>query len=119
MPASLHRRAAAMASSRASPATKRRAMRRVVVLEVTQVPNFLFAESFRSTDRNMRVNYRRLSRMTLVFVLFQELFSVDRGHASRTSRGDRLAIAVVLHVTGDEHPGNGSQAAVLGDQVAV
>jgi hypothetical protein len=55
----------------------------------------------------------------LVFVLFQELFGVDGGHASRTSRSDRLAIAVVLHVTGDEHPGNGSQAAVLGDQVAV
>src|SRR5690242_21664638 len=54
MPASLHRRAAATASANVSPATKRRAMRRVVPLEITQVPNFLFSESFRSADRSMR-----------------------------------------------------------------
>jgi len=119
MPASLQRRAAAMASSSVSPATKRRAMRRGAGLEVTQAPNFLFAESFRSADRSMRVNYRSLSGMTLVFVLFQELFGVDRGHATRARGGHGLAITVVLHIACHKHARNRGQAAMLGDQVAV
>jgi len=41
-------------------------MRRVVPLEVTQVPNFSFSESFRSADRSIRIYYRSLRRMKLV-----------------------------------------------------
>src|SRR5215469_6065138 len=108
-----------MASCKDSPATKRRAMRRVVAFEVTHVPNFLFSESLRSADRSMRVHYRRLRGMTLVFVFFQELFRVNRGHASGAGGGDRLTIAMVLHVARDKHAGDGSQAAVLGGEVAV
>src|SRR5215467_7938994 len=119
MPASLQRRAAAIASSSVSPATKRRAMRREVPLEVTQVPTFLFAESFRSADRSIPVNYRRPRGMTLVFMLFEKLFRVDGCHAARARGSDGLAVAVVLHVAGNEYAGNRGQAAVFGKQVAV
>src|SRR5262249_39356154 len=51
----------------------------------------------------------------LVFVFFKELFGVQRGHASRSCGRDRLPVAVILHVPGDKHTGNGSQAPVLGD----
>src|SRR5260370_15567952 len=54
MPALLHSRAAAMASSSVSPATKRRAMRRVVPLEVTHLAKPLLSESLSSVDRSMR-----------------------------------------------------------------
>src|SRR5258706_13570677 len=54
MPRLLHSLAAAIASSRVSPATKRRAMRRVVPLEVTQLAKPLLSESLRSVDRSMR-----------------------------------------------------------------
>src|SRR5207248_2028939 len=49
-----------------------------------------------------------------MFVLFEELFRVDCRHAAGTRGGDCLPIAVVLHVAGDKHAGNGSQAAMLG-----
>src|SRR6266436_1101610 len=54
MPALLHSRAAAMASSSVSPATNRRAMRRVVPLEVTQLAKLLLSASLSRVDRSMR-----------------------------------------------------------------
>src|SRR5881398_2562952 len=55
----------------------------------------------------------------LVFVLFQKLFGIDRGHAAGARGRDRLPIAMVLHIAGYEHARNGGKAAVLGEQVAV
>ena len=55
----------------------------------------------------------------LVPVFFEELFRVQRGHAARTGRGDRLAITVILHVPGNEDSGNLRQAAVRRDEIAV
>src|SRR5712691_3641182 len=57
--------------------------------------------------------------MALGLVLFQKLFRVHGGHATGTCGRDGLAIAVVLDVPGNEHAGNGSQAAVPGNQIAV
>src|SRR6266478_4417247 len=57
--------------------------------------------------------------MKLAFVLFQKLFGIQGGHAAGTRGGDRLAVAMVLHVAGNEYTGNRGQAAVLGEQVAV
>src|SRR5215471_6916917 len=54
-----------------------------------------------------------------MLVFFQELFRVDRRHAARPCGRHCLPVAVVLHVTSDKHARNGSQAAVLGDQIAV
>ena len=54
-----------------------------------------------------------------MFVFFQKLFRIDCGHAAGARGGDRLAVAVVLHVAGDKDAGNIREAAVLGDQVAV
>src|SRR2546430_1932893 len=62
---------------------------------------------------------RRLSGITLVVVLFQKLFRVDRGHATRARGGHGLAITVVLHIACHKHARNRGQAAMLGDQVAV
>src|SRR6267143_3572337 len=56
--------------------------------------------------------------MKLVLVLFQKLFRIYGGHAARARSGNRLAIAVVLYVAGNEHTGNCRQAAVLGEQIA-
>src|SRR5437016_14392933 len=55
----------------------------------------------------------------LVFVLFQKLFGIDRGHAAGARGRDRLPIAMVLHIAGYEHARNGGKAAVLGEKVAV
>ena len=62
---------------------------------------------------------RRGQLAYLMLVLFEELFRVHRGHAARPRRGDRLPVAVVLHVSRDEHARNFRQAAVRGQQVAV
>src|SRR5229473_1523559 len=119
MPALLHSRAAATASSSFSPATNRRAIRRVVPLEVTQLAKLLLSESLRSVDRSMRNYYGSVGKAKLAFVLFQKLFCVQGGHATGACSGDGLAVAVVLHVTGNENTGNRSEAAVPGEQVAV
>src|SRR6267143_2580740 len=119
MPSLLHSRAAATASSSVSPATNRPAMRRVVPLEVTQLAKLLLSESLRSVDRSMRNYYGSVGRAKLAFVLFQKLFGVQGGHATGACSGDGLAVAVVLHVTGNENTGNRSEAAVPGEQVAV
>src|SRR5215472_9112843 len=142
MPASLHCRAAAIASCKVSPATKRRAMRRVEPFDVTQVANFLLSESFRSVERSMRAQLsqprgnetspvssdcfadsnngaRVKTAGASMFVFFQEFLGINRSHAPRSSGSDRLPVAVILHVASNEHARNGSQAAVLGDQVAV
>src|SRR6266851_9337015 len=119
MPALLHSRAAAMASSSVSPATNRRAMRRVVSLEVTQLAKPLLSASLSRVDRSMRDNYGSVGRSKLVFVLFQKLFGINGGHATGARRGDGLAIAMVLHVTGNKHARDGGEAAVLGKQVAI
>src|SRR6266852_4011508 len=55
----------------------------------------------------------------LVFVLFQKLFGIHGRHATGARSRDRLAIAMVLHVAGNEHSWNRGEAAVLGEQVAV
>src|SRR5207249_11446822 len=47
------------------------------------------------------------------------LFPYTTLFRSRSRSGNGLAIAVILHVTGDEHARDGSQAAMLGEQVAV
>jgi hypothetical protein len=39
-------------------------------------------------------------------VFFEELFYLERGHAPRTSRCDRLAVAAVLDVSTGEYPRN-------------
>src|SRR5260370_7413023 len=57
--------------------------------------------------------------MKLAFVLFQKLFGIHGGHAAGTRGRDRLAVAMVLHVAGNENTGNRGQAAMLGEQVAV
>src|SRR5437879_247524 len=57
--------------------------------------------------------------MKLVFVLFQKLFGIDRGHAAGARGSDCLAVAVVLHIAGYEYAWNRGQAAVLGKQVTV
>src|ERR1700674_540003 len=119
MPALLHSRAAATSSSSVSPATNRRAIRRVVPLEVTQLAKPLLSESLRSVDRSMRNYYGSVGRAKLAFVLLQKLFGIQGGHATGACSGDSLAIAVVLHVTGDENARNRSEAAVPGEQVAV
>ncbi len=103
-----------MASSSASPATNRRAMRRVVPLEVTQLAKPLLSASLSSVDRSMRNNYCSVGSTKLVFVLFQKLFGINGGHATRARGRDRLAIAVVLHVAGNKHARDGGEAAVLG-----
>src|SRR6266446_2642096 len=123
MPALLQPRAASMASSRVSPATKRRAIRRVVPLEVTHWAKRGLSASLRSVERSIGIQLCpsrtfRTSR-ALVLVLFQELFRVHCGHASGARGRDGLTVAMVLHVTGDEHAGNGGQTAMLGDQIAV
>src|ERR1700675_2368473 len=108
-----------MASSSVSPATKRRAMRRVVPLEVTHLAKRELSESLRSVARSMQYDYARGKASRLVDVLIQELFGIEGGHAAGACCGYGLAIAVVLHVSGDKHTGNRGQGAVFGDEVAV
>src|SRR5271155_5380343 len=108
-----------MASSSVSPATKRRAIRRVVPLEVTHLAKRGLSESLRSVARSMQYDYARVNPLGLARVLFQELFRIESGHAAGARSGDRLAIAMVLYVSSNEHAGDGSQCAVLGDEVAV
>src|SRR5579885_3381211 len=119
MPRLLHSRAAAMASSSVSPATKRRAMLRVEPLAVTKCANFWLCASLSSVDRSMKDDYAREGKRELVSVLFQELLGVYGGHAAGAGGGDGLAIAVVLHISGDENARHPGQAAVPGDEVAV
>src|SRR5579859_4248923 len=112
-----------MASSRVSPATKRRTMRRVVALEVTQCANPGLSESLSRMERSMKLHYAcgadDLLGQHLFVVLFQELFGVNGCHASGARCGDRLAIAMVLHIAGHEHAGNGGLAAIQRDEVTV
>src|SRR6266852_2038670 len=112
-----------MASSSVSPATKRRAMRRVVGLEVTQRAKPGLSESFSRVARSMKLHYAcegdSLLGQHFFVVLFQELFSVQGGHAAGAGGGDRLAIAMVLHIAGDENAGDGRLAAIQGNKVAV
>src|SRR5579863_3134847 len=108
-----------MASSRVSPATKRRAIRRVVPLDVTHLAKRGLSESLRSVARSMPYDYARVNPQRLVRVSFQELFGIEGGHATGAGSGYGLAVAVVLHVAGNKDAGNGSQGAVFGYQVAV
>ena len=94
-------------------------MRRVVPLEVTHLAKRGLSESLRSVARSMQYDYARVKPQRLVRVLFQELFRIEGGHAAGAGGGDGLTIAMVLNVAGDEHAGNGRQAAVIGDEVAV
>src|SRR5450755_611129 len=119
MPRLLHSRAAAMASSSVSPGTNRCAMRRVRSLVVTQWANELLWESLRRAARSMRVDYGSARQRKLVFVLFEKLFGVHRGHATGARGGDGLPIAVILHVAGDKHAGDFGFAAIRGQQIAV
>src|SRR5712692_4415592 len=66
----------------------------------------------------MRDSVQRVET-ALGLVLFQKLFRVYGGHAPRARGRDGLAVAVVLDIAGNEHAGNGGQAAVLGNQIAV
>src|ERR1700721_2343233 len=108
-----------MASSRVSPATKRRAIRGVVPLDVTHLARRGLSESLRSVARSMPYDYARVIPQRLVRVSFQELFGIESGHATGASSGYGLAVAVVLHVAGNKDAWNGSQGAVFGDQGAV
>src|ERR1700730_9495788 len=108
-----------MASSSVSPATKRRAMRRVMPLEVTHLAKRGLSESLRSVARSIEYDYARVNPLRLVRVLFQELFRVQGGHTAGACGGDSLAVTMVLHISGDEYAGNGGQAAVFGDEVAI
>src|SRR6266436_5539522 len=108
-----------MASSSVSPATKRRAIRRVVPLEVTHLAKRGLSESLRSVARSMQYDYARGIAWRLVCVLIQELFRVKGGHAAGARGGDGLTIAMVLHIASDENAGNRGQTAVLGDEVTI
>src|SRR5216683_6466936 len=112
-----------MASSSVSPATKRRAMRRVVGLEVTQRAKPGLSESFSRVARSMKLHYAcardGLLGQHFFVVLFQELFSVQGGHATGAGGGYRLAIAMVLPIASDENAGDGRLAAIQGNKVAV
>src|SRR5580700_1451433 len=98
-----------MASSSVSPATKRRAMRRVMPLEVTHLAKRGLSESLRSVARSMPYDYARVNPLGLARVLFQELFGIESGHASGARGGDGLAIAMVLHIASDKHTRDGGQ----------
>src|SRR5271154_56982 len=117
MPTLLQARAASMASSSVSPATKRRAMRRVVPLEVTHLAKRGLSESLRSVARSMQYDYARVNPLGLARVLFQELFRIQGSHAAGTRGGDGLAVAMILYVARDKHAGYGRQGAMLGDEV--
>src|SRR6476646_2421773 len=119
MPALLHARAASMASSRVSPATKRRAIRRVVPLVVTHLAKRGLSESLRSVARSMEYDYARVNPQRLVLVLFQELFRVEGGHTTGARGSDGLAVAMVLDFTNDINAWNGGQAAMLGEEIAI
>src|SRR6202795_1927151 len=108
-----------MASSSVSPATKRRAIRRVVPLEVTHLAKRGLSESLRSVARSIEYDYARVNPFGLVRVPFQELFRVQGGHTAGACGGDSLAITMVLHISGDEYAGNRGQAAVVGNEVAI
>src|SRR5580700_2798010 len=108
-----------MASSSVSPATKRRAIRRVVPLEVTHLAKPGLSESLRSVARSMPYDYAFVNPLRLARVLFQELFGIEGGHAAGARGGNGLAVAMVLHIASDEHTGDGGQGAVFGDEVAV
>src|SRR5438034_1479624 len=112
-----------MASSRVSPATKRRAIRRVAPLEMTQCLNPWLSESLSRIERSMQVDYARgrdagPARL-LVIVLFQKLFGIQCSHAPGTGRGDRLAVAMILNVARDKDSRNLGKTCVGGDQVAI
>ncbi len=49
----------------------------------------------------------------------EKFLGIERGHAARTGRGDRLAVMVILHIAGGEYARNIGLAAVMRDQVAV
>src|SRR6266403_2839785 len=89
MPRLLHSLAAAIASSRVSPATKRRAMRRVVPLEVTQLAKPLLSESLRSVDRSMReLLWQRGKNETSACVLPETFRHRWRKVSGRTQRSE-------------------------------
>src|SRR5450432_2248978 len=119
MPRLLHSRAAAMASSSVSPGTNRCAMRWVRSLVVTQWANDLLWESLRRAARSMRIDYGSARGRKLVFVLFEKLFGVHRGHAAGSRGGNSLAVAVILHVAGDKHAGDFGLAAIGGEQIPI
>src|ERR1700683_5375645 len=104
-----------MASSSVSPATKRRAMRRVVPLEVTHLAKRGLSESLRSVARSMQYDYASVNPQRLVPVLFQELFGIEGGHAAGAGGGDGLTVTMILHITSDEHAWDSGQGAVFGD----
>src|SRR5579863_8033254 len=108
-----------MASSSVSPATKRRAIRRVVPLEVTHLAKPGLSESLRSVARSMQYDYARGRAGRLVGVPIQELFRVEGGHAAGASGGHGLAIPMVLDIARYKNTGNRSQAAMFGNEVAV
>src|SRR5271155_355724 len=108
-----------MASSSVSPATKRRAIPRVVPLEVTQLAKRGLSASLRRVARSIEYDYARGKALRLVDVLFQELFRVEGGHAAGARGGDGLAVAMVLDIASNKNTGNGGQGAVFGNEVAV
>src|SRR5271155_401199 len=71
--------------------------------------------------RGMDRRLLRGGRKSAVFAgkLFEEFLRVQRGHATRAGRGNGLAIAVILHVSSDEHARDGGLAAAAGKKVAV
>src|SRR4051812_28009022 len=53
-------------------------------------------------------------------VMREVLLGLQRGHAARARRGDRLAVLLVLDVAGREHPGDrGQRGARCGQDVAL
>src|SRR5271170_3626522 len=108
-----------MASSRVSPATKRRAMRRVVPLEVTHLAKRGLSESLRSVARSMQYDYARVNPLGLVRVPIQELFRIEGGHAAGARGGDGLAVAMILHIARNEYPRYSGQGAMFGNEVAI
>src|SRR5437870_13566054 len=107
----------------ASPATKRCDSLRAVLFDVAQRANDLLSDNFRSVERTMALLImpapRRPCEALSVFVLFEELFRVDRRHAARSGGRNRLPVAMVLHIPRDEHARNIREASMLRNQISV
>jgi hypothetical protein len=56
--------------------------------------------------------------VVVLVLIFEPTFAVDCGHTARTSRGDRLSIGVVLHITTGKYAVNvGVRGTLAGEEI--